>query len=98
MDLLLLSKRMANRQNFPGTLLIQLRTVFVIMQVDYNLYGMGHLHLSKVKFRHPIPESYFRRKFNYDIQHEMGLDNLPSNSADFQVTSISLCTKWFGEL
>ncbi|KAK7284351.1 hypothetical protein RJT34_19096 [Clitoria ternatea] len=22
--------------------------------VDYNLYGMGHLHLSKMKFRHPM--------------------------------------------
>ncbi|XP_021772931.1 DNA polymerase zeta catalytic subunit-like [Chenopodium quinoa] len=23
--------------------------------VDYNLYGMGHMHVSKMKFRHPVP-------------------------------------------
>lgn len=36
--------------------------------VDYNLYGMGHLHLSKIRFRHPIPDSS-RKKFNTDSQH-----------------------------
>lgn len=35
--------------------------------IDYNLYGMGHLHLSKVKFRHPIPVTC--KKLNIDIQH-----------------------------
>ncbi|KAK4282799.1 hypothetical protein QN277_014132 [Acacia crassicarpa] len=25
--------------------------------VDYNLYGMGQLHLLKMKFRHPMPDS-----------------------------------------
>ncbi|KAL9684884.1 hypothetical protein QQ045_022326 [Rhodiola kirilowii] len=25
--------------------------------VDYNLYGMGFIHLSKTKFRHPIPDT-----------------------------------------
>ncbi|KAK4851664.1 hypothetical protein QYF36_017275 [Acer negundo] len=25
-------------------------------KIDYNLYGMGHLHLLKVKFRHPVPD------------------------------------------
>ncbi|KAH9328750.1 hypothetical protein KI387_000858, partial [Taxus chinensis] len=24
--------------------------------IDHNLYGMGHIHLSKVKFRHPLPD------------------------------------------
>lgn len=24
-------------------------------QVDCNLYGMGHMHLLKMKFRHPVP-------------------------------------------
>ncbi|KAK7397203.1 hypothetical protein VNO78_18370 [Psophocarpus tetragonolobus] len=35
--------------------------------VDYNLYGMGHLHLSKMKFRHPIPDTC--KKLNIDSQH-----------------------------
>lgn len=26
------------------------------MQIDQNLSGMSHLHLSNLKFRHPIPE------------------------------------------
>ncbi|XAR52606.1 DNA-directed DNA polymerase [Bertholletia excelsa] len=30
--------------------------------VDYNLYGMGHLHVSKLKFRHPIPNYFTGRK------------------------------------
>ncbi|KAG5044295.1 hypothetical protein JHK87_008210 [Glycine soja] len=35
--------------------------------VDYNLYGMGHLHLSKMKFRYPIPDTC--KKLNTDDQH-----------------------------
>ncbi|XP_017436159.1 DNA polymerase zeta catalytic subunit isoform X5 [Vigna angularis] len=35
--------------------------------VDYNLYGMGQLHLSKMKFRHPIPDTF--KKLNIDGQH-----------------------------
>ncbi|KAK7337781.1 hypothetical protein VNO77_18368 [Canavalia gladiata] len=35
--------------------------------VDYNLYGMGHLHLSKMKFRHPIPDTC--KNLNIDSQH-----------------------------
>ncbi|KAL5701114.1 DNA-directed DNA polymerase [Ranunculus cassubicifolius] len=29
--------------------------------VDYNLYGMGHLHVSKVKFRYPLPAGFIPR-------------------------------------
>ncbi|KAH9622617.1 hypothetical protein KSS87_013140 [Heliosperma pusillum] len=29
--------------------------------VDYNLYGMGHMHLVKMKFRHPVPDDSLRR-------------------------------------
>ncbi|KAI9084855.1 hypothetical protein K1719_033261 [Acacia pycnantha] len=29
--------------------------------VDYNLYGMGHLHLLKMKFRHPMPDSSHKK-------------------------------------
>nr|KYP71224.1 DNA polymerase zeta catalytic subunit [Cajanus cajan] len=36
--------------------------------VDYNLYGMGHLHLSKMKFRHPIPDTC--EKFNIESQQQ----------------------------
>ncbi|KAL5783696.1 hypothetical protein ACOSP7_008725 [Xanthoceras sorbifolium] len=56
--------------------------------VDYNLYGMGHLHLSKVKFRHPVPDVFSTRKFNHNIQHGKELDKLPWNSADFQADSV----------
>lgn len=31
-------------------------------QIDYNLYGMGYIHVSKIKFRHPVPEVFSRRK------------------------------------
>lgn len=46
--------------------------------VDYNLYGMGHLHLSKLKFRHPVPDVFFPRKF---------ICNSKQASADFQADS-----------
>ncbi|KAJ1380912.1 Ribonuclease H-like superfamily [Sesbania bispinosa] len=36
--------------------------------VDYNLYGMGHLHLSKMRFRHPIPDSSHKKSI-IDSQH-----------------------------
>ncbi|PNY14969.1 DNA polymerase zeta catalytic subunit-like protein, partial [Trifolium pratense] len=35
--------------------------------VDYNLYGMGHLHLSKMRFRHPMPDSTHK---NLDINSQ----------------------------
>ncbi|XP_010243556.1 PREDICTED: DNA polymerase zeta catalytic subunit [Nelumbo nucifera] len=38
--------------------------------VDYNLYGMGHLHLAKVKFRHPLPETFIPRVAWYNGQHK----------------------------
>ncbi|KAJ4968098.1 hypothetical protein NE237_014799 [Protea cynaroides] len=40
--------------------------------VDYNLYGMGHLHLSIVKFRHPLPDEFIpgAAHFNVHNQHE----------------------------
>ncbi|KAL8028904.1 hypothetical protein ABFX02_14G193000 [Erythranthe guttata] len=30
--------------------------------IDYNLYGMGHLHVSKIKFRYPVPDVFFQPK------------------------------------
>ncbi|KAG9152212.1 hypothetical protein Leryth_016388 [Lithospermum erythrorhizon] len=32
--------------------------------VDYNLYGMGHIHVSKLKFRNPVPQR-FSQKMTY---------------------------------
>ncbi|XP_058738566.1 DNA polymerase zeta catalytic subunit isoform X2 [Vicia villosa] len=37
--------------------------------VDYNLYGMGHLHLSKMRFRHPMPNS-IHKKLDFNSQHQ----------------------------
>ncbi|XP_057778168.1 DNA polymerase zeta catalytic subunit isoform X2 [Salvia miltiorrhiza] len=34
--------------------------------IDYNLYGMGHLHVSKMKFRHPVPDVYSHQKVKYN--------------------------------
>ncbi|KAG2695557.1 hypothetical protein I3760_07G018400 [Carya illinoinensis] len=33
--------------------------------VDYNLYGMGLIHLSKMKFRHPVPDAFSARKSDF---------------------------------
>ncbi|KAJ6694315.1 hypothetical protein OIU85_005038 [Salix viminalis] len=55
--------------------------------VDYNLNGMGHLHLSKVKFRHPLPDSYTPRKFSNKHQYRPEMDESTSISADFQADS-----------
>ncbi|KAL2345686.1 hypothetical protein Fmac_006971 [Flemingia macrophylla] len=41
--------------------------------VDYNLYGMGHLHLSKMKFRHPTPDTC--EKINIDSQQHRKADS-----------------------
>ncbi|KAL7205227.1 hypothetical protein ACSBR2_018208 [Camellia fascicularis] len=54
--------------------------------VDYNLYGMGHLHVSKVKFRHPVPNAVARRKDSYN-GHGPRTDNPNFMSADFQADS-----------
>ncbi|KAK0600215.1 hypothetical protein LWI29_012749 [Acer saccharum] len=64
------------------------KTCLHVHRVDYNLYGMGHLHLLKVKFRHPVPDVFTTRKFNYNIQQGKELDKLPRNSADFQADSV----------
>ncbi|KZV47318.1 DNA polymerase zeta catalytic subunit-like [Dorcoceras hygrometricum] len=32
--------------------------------IDNNLYGMGHLHVSKIKFRHPVPDVFPQPKSN----------------------------------
>ncbi|KAA8545128.1 hypothetical protein F0562_019983 [Nyssa sinensis] len=55
--------------------------------VDYNLYGMGHLHVSNLKFRHPVPNAFSRRKANYNGQSGQGTDNAACTSAGFQADS-----------
>ncbi|KAI3694970.1 hypothetical protein L1987_77956 [Smallanthus sonchifolius] len=43
--------------------------------VDYNLHGMGHLHVSKMKFRHPVPHVFTKKKLNFNGQHKQQMDN-----------------------
>ncbi|XP_024028845.1 DNA polymerase zeta catalytic subunit isoform X2 [Morus notabilis] len=42
--------------------------------VDYNLYGMGHIHLSKMKFRHPVPDAFLPKKSINTEQAKKGMD------------------------
>ncbi|KAK9291641.1 hypothetical protein L1049_019590 [Liquidambar formosana] len=50
--------------------------------VDYNLYGMGHIHLSRMKFRHPVPDVFSPWKANYNGQHCMPADFKADSSGD----------------
>uniref|UniRef100_A0A7N2L7S9 Uncharacterized protein n=1 Tax=Quercus lobata TaxID=97700 RepID=A0A7N2L7S9_QUELO len=52
--------------------------------IDYNLYGMGHMHLSKMKFRHPIPDTFSPRKSNHIGLHKQHMDKLTCMPTDFQ--------------
>ncbi|ONI04488.1 hypothetical protein PRUPE_6G324000 [Prunus persica] len=52
--------------------------------VDYNLYGMGHLHVSKIKFRHPIPDAFCPRKSVHNGQPSQDIDKSTCMPADFQ--------------
>ncbi|GMH07749.1 hypothetical protein Nepgr_009589 [Nepenthes gracilis] len=47
--------------------------------VDYNLYGMGHLHLIKMKLRHPVPDDFFPWK-----AQPISSDAVTCTSADSQ--------------
>ncbi|KAH6762547.1 recovery protein 3 [Perilla frutescens var. hirtella] len=50
--------------------------------IDYNLYGMGHLHVSKMKFRHPVPDVYTHQKVKYNRKLRTLEDD--STCMDFQ--------------
>ncbi|KAL8553803.1 hypothetical protein ACS0TY_002187 [Phlomoides rotata] len=50
--------------------------------IDYNLYGMGHLHVSKMKFRPPVPDTYSQRKRNHNGKLRPSVDDSPC--VDFQ--------------
>ncbi|KAK2976052.1 hypothetical protein RJ640_024780, partial [Escallonia rubra] len=52
--------------------------------IDYNLYGMGHLHVSKMKFRHPLPDAFLRRKPFVNRQHQQPKEKSACVAADFQ--------------
>nr|XP_016515146.1 PREDICTED: DNA polymerase zeta catalytic subunit-like isoform X1 [Nicotiana tabacum] len=52
--------------------------------VDYSLYGMGHLHVSKMKFRNPIPDTFAPRKAKcFDRRRHSDMST--SMTAEFQV-------------
>ncbi|CAN1232917.1 DNA polymerase zeta catalytic subunit [Linum perenne] len=42
--------------------------------VDYNLSGMGFVHVSKVKFRHPVPDVFSKRKSNQNAQESTEME------------------------
>ncbi|KAK4424650.1 DNA polymerase zeta catalytic subunit [Sesamum alatum] len=52
------------------------------LKIDYNLYGMGHIHVSKMKFRCPVPDVFSERK----VKHNGMLKPLANDSTcmDFQ--------------
>ncbi|XP_021825519.1 DNA polymerase zeta catalytic subunit-like isoform X2 [Prunus avium] len=65
--------------------------------VDYNLYGMGHLHVSKIKFRHPIPDAFCPRKSVHNGQPSQDIDKSTCMPADFQIyMAICLWVHLFG--
>ncbi|MQM19565.1 hypothetical protein Taro_052570 [Colocasia esculenta] len=55
--------------------------------VDYNLYGMAHLHTSKVMFRHPLPDKFVPRTARYTVQNDSAFEKLTSVSASLQADS-----------
>ncbi|XP_052192570.1 DNA polymerase zeta catalytic subunit isoform X3 [Diospyros lotus] len=54
--------------------------------VDYNLYGMAHLHASKMKFRHPVPNASGRERYRCN-ETRLGRDNPTYTSEGFQADS-----------
>ncbi|XP_024014051.1 DNA polymerase zeta catalytic subunit isoform X2 [Eutrema salsugineum] len=66
--------------------------------VDYNLYGMGHVHISKMKFRSPVPHHFRPRRFDLDecvgqgideMASSMQADSSPAATVNFPVWSLS---------
>ncbi|GMY18869.1 DNA polymerase zeta catalytic subunit-like [Fagus crenata] len=52
--------------------------------IDYNLYGMGHTHLSKMKFRHLVLDTFSPRKSDRIGQQNQKMDKLTCMANDFQ--------------
>lgn len=61
--------------------------------MDYNLYGMGHIHLSKMKFRHPVPDAFLPKKSINTEQPKKGMDPFTCAPTDFEVNIIT-CLYW----
>ncbi|KAF3772835.1 DNA polymerase zeta catalytic subunit [Nymphaea thermarum] len=68
--------------------------------VDNNLYGMGHIHLSKVKFRNPMPQElcsrangYFNRSGCNTTQVEGG--DFVSSPMPWLSSTVSFDWVWF---
>lgn len=49
--------------------------------VDYNLYGMSHMHLLKIKFRHPVPDGLSPKKTK-NLSNRQMADNGPDLQVD----------------
>uniref|UniRef100_A0A2N9FLM1 DNA-directed DNA polymerase family B exonuclease domain-containing protein n=1 Tax=Fagus sylvatica TaxID=28930 RepID=A0A2N9FLM1_FAGSY len=54
------------------------------LKIDYNLYGMGHMHLSKMKFRHPVPDTFSPWKSDGIGMQNQNMDKLTCMPTDFQ--------------
>ncbi|GER55202.1 DNA polymerase [Striga asiatica] len=50
--------------------------------IDYNLYGMGLLHVAKVRFRYPVPDVFSRWKDKHQAKLRRSQDD--STQMDFQ--------------
>ncbi|GMY21616.1 DNA polymerase zeta catalytic subunit-like, partial [Fagus crenata] len=53
-------------------------------QIVYNLYGMGHMHLSKMKFCNPVPDTFSPRKSDRIGMQDQNMDKLICMPTDFQ--------------
>nr|XP_043618935.1 DNA polymerase zeta catalytic subunit [Erigeron canadensis] len=61
--------------------------------IDYNLHGMGHLHVSKIKFRHPVPHvcTKQKQKTNYDPQHKQQTNESFIATVSQADSSVNVC-------
>ncbi|XP_071725510.1 DNA polymerase zeta catalytic subunit-like [Rutidosis leptorrhynchoides] len=59
--------------------------------VDYNLQGMGHLHVSNMKFRHPVPHVFTKRKANDYAQHKQQMDKFSKATNSQADSSDDVC-------
>ncbi|XP_021898705.1 DNA polymerase zeta catalytic subunit-like [Carica papaya] len=64
--------------------------------IDYNLYGMGYIHLSHIKFRHPVPNVFSPRNTDYK---SFQADSRTGASFDFPVwISSTIPSDWMWHL
>ncbi|KAI3909099.1 hypothetical protein MKW92_026579 [Papaver armeniacum] len=57
--------------------------------IDHNLYGMGQLHVSKVKFRHPLPDGFTPKGDHSNDQSQNVTEKITRASANFQADPTS---------